>query len=95
MTREEKQDDARSTFVCNWLGDANILTNFNDRELIISRDDEDFPYLYITISTMSEEQGDKKIIELIEKQNYYEEMKRKRFITKLMQTHKEGEFKIL
>ena len=85
MTLKEKQDDARSTFVCNWLGDANILANFNDRGLIISRDDEDFPYLYITISAMSEEQGDEKIIELIEKQNHYDEMKRRRFITKLMQ----------
>ena len=85
MTLKEKQDNARLTFVCNWLGDANILANFNDRELIIGRDDEDFPYLYITISAMSEEQGDEKIIELIEKQNYYDDMKRRRFITKLMQ----------
>lgn len=84
MMRKEKQDDARSTFVCNWLGDADVLANFNDRELIIGRDNEDFPYLYITINTMSKEQGIKKINELIDKQNAYDDMKRKKFIDRLM-----------
>lgn len=85
MTLKEKQDVARTTFVKNWFGNANILANFNDRELIISGDDKDFPYLCVAISAIPEEQGDEKIIELVEKQNRYDEIKRRRFITKLMQ----------
>ena len=72
MTLKEKQDKARLNFVCNWLGDANILANANDHEIIMTTSfEDDIPYLYITISAMSEEQGNKKIHELLERQNYF------------------------
>lgn len=84
MTLKEKQDKACEKFVKDWLNEELVSANFNNRELVFNTNDKEFPYLYITISAMPEEQGDDKIIELIEKQNYYDTMKRHRFIDRLM-----------
>ena len=83
MTLMEKQGKARKEFICNWLNGELILANFNNRELIMETDNQEFPYIRLTITPLDEGQGDHKIIELIEKQTYYEDKLDKRRLRKL------------
>lgn len=83
MTLMEKQNKVRQEFIRNWLNDELILANFNNRELIIETHDKEFPYIRLTLAALDEEQGDKKIIEVIEKQNSYENIQDKRRLRKL------------
>lgn len=83
MTMMEKQDKVRAEFVQNWFNDEFILANFNNRELIIETDNKDFPYIRLSIATLTDEQGDNKIIELNEKQKYFEDMQDRRRLKKL------------
>ena len=83
MTMMEKQDKVRAEFVQNWFNDELILANFNNRELIIETDNKDFPYIRLSIATLTDEQGDNKIIELNEKQKYFEGMQDRRRLRKL------------
>ncbi len=80
---KEKQDKARAEFIQNWFNDELILANFNNRDLIIETDNKDVPYIKLSISALTDEQGDNKIIELNEKQKYFEEMLDKRRLRKL------------
>lgn len=79
----EKQDKVREEFVKNWFHEELISANFNNRELIINTDNKDFPYIRLTIAALNDEQGDNKIIELIEKQNAYDDKLDKRRLRKL------------
>lgn len=79
----EKQEKVRKEFIQNWLNDELILANFNNRDLIIETGNKDFPYIKLSIAALTEEQGDNKIIELIEKQNSYEDIVDKRRLKKL------------
>ena len=83
MTLMEKQNKARKEFIRNWLNDGRILANFNNRELIIETDNQEFPYIRLAITPLDETQGDNKITELIEKQTYYEDKLDKRRLRKL------------
>lgn len=83
MTRKEKQDKAREEFVKSWLNDELILVNFNNRNLVFETNNKDFPYIELSISALTNEQGDNKIIELNEKQKYFENMLDKRRLRKL------------
>ena len=83
MALMEKQNKVRQEFIRNWLNDELILANFNNRELIIETRDKEFPYIRLTLAALDEEQGDKKIIEVIEKQNSYENIQDKRRLRKL------------
>ena len=65
------------------FGILNILANYNNRELIIETHNDDFPYIRLTLAALDEEQGDKKIIELLEKQTGYETAQDKRRLRKL------------
>ena len=85
MTLMEKQNKAREKFVKNWLNEELVSANFNNRELIFNTGDEEFPYIRLTIAALNEEQGDEKIIELIEKQNAYEDILDKRRIKKVFE----------
>ena len=85
MTLMEKQNKAREKFVKNWLNEELVSVNFNNHELIFNTGDEEFPYIRLTITALNEEQGDEKIIELIEKQNAYEDMLDKRRIKKVFE----------
>ena len=67
----KKQDRVRKDFIRNWFNDEFILANFNDRELIIETGNKEFPFIRLTLAALDEEQGDKRISELIEKQNIY------------------------
>lgn len=83
MTLMERQNEARKEFIKNWFNDELILANFNNRELIIETNDKKFPYMRLTLAALDEEQGDKKITELIEKQYSYEDAQDKRRLRKL------------
>lgn len=83
MTLREKQDKVREDFVKNWLDEELVSANFNNRELIFSTGNKEFPHIRLTISTLNEEQSDEKIIEVIEKQNTYEDILNKRRLRKL------------
>lgn len=83
MTLMERQNEARKEFIQNWFNDELILANFNNRELIIETNDKEFPYMRLTLTALDEEQGDKKITELIEKQYSYEGVQDKRRLRKL------------
>lgn len=83
MTLMEKQDKVREEFVKNWFHEELIFANFNNRELIINTGNKDFPYIRLTIAALNDEQGDNKIIELIEKQNAYDDKLDKRRLRKL------------
>ena len=83
MTLMEKQNKARKEFIQNWLNEELILVNFNNRELIVETDNQEFPYIRLTLTPLDEERGDEKITELIERQNYYEDKQDKRRLRKL------------
>lgn len=83
MTRMEKQNNVRKGFIEDWLNEEKILVNFNNRELIIETDNQEFPYVRLTLTPLNEEEGDRKIMELIEKQESYDEMRDRRRLQKL------------
>jgi hypothetical protein len=83
MTLKEKQDKARKEFIQNWFNDELILANFNNRDLIIETGDKDVPYIKLSITALTDEQGDNQIIELNEKQKIFEDMLDKRRLRKL------------
>lgn len=83
MTLREKQNKARKEFVQNWFHDELILANFNNRDLIMKTGNKDFPYIKMSIIPLTEEQGDNKIVELIEQQKAFEDMLDKRHLRKL------------
>lgn len=83
MSLMRKQNKVCEEFIRNWFNDELILANFNNRELIIETHDKEFPYIRLTLAALDEEQGDKKIIELIEKQYSYENAQDKRRLRKL------------
>ena len=85
MALIEKQDKVREDFVKNWLNEELVSANFNNRELIFNTGNKEFPYIRLTIAALNDEQGDEKIIELIEKQNAYEDMLDKRRIKKVFE----------
>ena len=85
MTLMEKQNKVREKFVKNWLNEELVSANFNNRELIFRTDDKEFPYIRLTIAALNDEQGDEKIIELIEKQNSYEDRLNRRRIKKVFE----------
>jgi hypothetical protein len=85
MTLMEKQNKAREKFIKNWLNEELVFANFNNRELIFNTGDKEFPYIRLTIAALNDEQGDEKIIELIEKQNTYEDILNKRRIKKVFE----------
>ena len=79
----EKQDKARKEFIQNWFNDELISVNFNNRYLIIETGNKDFPYIKLSVAALNDEQGDNEIIELNEKQKYYEDKLDKRRLRKL------------
>ena len=83
MTLMEKQCKVRKEFVQNWLNDELIFANFNNLDLIIETGDGDFPYIKLSISSLTDKQGDKEIIELNERQKALEERLEKRRLRKL------------
>ena len=83
MTMIEKQNKMREEFIKNQFNEEHILANYNNRELIIETDNQEFPYIRLTIAPLDEAQGDHKIVELIEKQTFYEDMLDKRRLRKL------------
>jgi hypothetical protein len=83
MTLKEKQDKARKEFIQNWFNDELILANFNNRDLIIETGDKDVPYIKLSITALTDQQGDNQIIELNEKQKIFEDMLDKRRLRKL------------
>lgn len=83
MSLMSKQKKTREEFIKNWFNDELISANFNNRELIIETHDKEFPYIRLTLAALDEEQGDKKIIELNERQKAYEDMEDKRRLSKL------------
>ena len=85
MTLMERQDKIREKFVKDWLNEELVSANFNNREMIFNTGDKEFPYIRLTIAAISDEQGNKKIIELIEKQNAYEDILNKRRIKKVFE----------
>ena len=85
MTLMEKQNKVREKFVKDWLNEELVSANFNNRELIFNTGDEEFPYIRLTIAALCDEQGNEKIIELIEKQNAYEDILNKRRIKKVFE----------
>lgn len=85
MTLREKQDKIREKFVKDWLNEELVSANFNNRELIFNTGDKELPYIRLTIAALNDEQGDNKIIELIEKQNIYDDMMDKRHIKKVFE----------
>ena len=85
MTLMEKQNKVREKFVKNWLNEELVSANFNNRELIFRTGDKEFPYIRLTIAALNDEQGDEKIIELIEKQNSYEDRLNRRRIKKVFE----------
>lgn len=74
MTLAEKQHVARLNFICNWLEDANIVANYNDKDIVIATNDKNFPYIKLSIATLDDEQGAIKIFELVNKQSAYNEI---------------------
>ena len=85
MTLMEKQNKVREEFVKNWLNEESVSANFNNRELIFNTGDKEFPYICLTIASLCNEQGDEKIIELIEKQKAYEDILNRRRIKKVFE----------
>lgn len=85
MTLMERQDKIREKFVKDWLNEELVSANFNNRELIFNTGDKELPYIRLTIATLNDEQGDEKIIELIEKQNAYEDILNRRRIKKVFE----------
>ena len=85
MTLMEKQNKVREEFVKNWLNEELVSANFNNRELVFNTGNKEFPYIRLTIAALNDEQGDEKIIELIEKQNAYEDILNKRRIKKVFE----------
>lgn len=85
MTLMEKQDKIREKFVKDWLNEELVSANFNNRELVFNTGNKEFPYVRLTIAALNDEQGDEKIIELIEKQNAYEDILNKRRIKKIFE----------
>jgi len=83
MTLKEKQDKARKEFIQNWFNDELILANFNNRDFIIETGDKDVPYIKLSITALTDEQGDNQIIELNEKQKIFEDMQDRRRLRKL------------
>ena len=82
MTLMEKQDKIREKFVKDWFNEKSVSVNFNNRELVFNTGNKEFPYIRLIIAALNDEQGDEKIIELIEKQNAYEDILNKRRIKK-------------
>lgn len=85
MTLMERQDKIREKFIKDWLNEELVSANFNNRELVFNTGDKEFPYIRLTIAALNDEQGDEKIIELIEKQNTYEDILNKRRIKKVFE----------
>lgn len=85
MTLMEKQDKIREKFIKDWLNEELVSANFNNRELVFNTGNKEFPYVRLTIAALNDEQGDEKIIELIEKQNAYEDILNKRRIKKVFE----------
>ena len=83
MTLKEKQDKARKEFIQNWFNDELILANFNNRDFIIETGNKDVPYIKLSITALTDEQGDNQIIELNKKQKYFEDMRDRRRLKKL------------
>jgi len=78
MSLAEKQHAARLNFINSWLNGANVVANYNDKDIIIATADKDFPYIKVSVAALNEEIGDNKITELIEKQKYSDEWKLRR-----------------
>lgn len=72
MALFEKQRKARKNFVEKIFSKEKVLENYSDQELIIKNNDENFPYLYITISAVREEVGFEKLSKLKNKKEYVE-----------------------
>jgi hypothetical protein len=85
MTLMEKQNKIREKFVKDWFNEELVSANFNNRELVFNTGDKEFPYIRLTIAALNDEQGNEKIIELIEKQNAYEDILNKQRIKKVFE----------
>ena len=72
MALFEKQKECRKNFVEKVFHKDKILENYSDFELVLKNDDEDFPYIYITVSAITKESGLKRISELKTKREYIE-----------------------
>jgi hypothetical protein len=82
MTLAEKQHAARLDFISNWLEDANIVANYNDMDIIIATNNENFPYIKLSIAALDEERGATKAFELIIKQSASNDIMYKRRLKK-------------
>ena len=70
MTIEEKQNAAREEFIIKYLKDANILANWNNREIIIENTGEtkdEYPYWIVHVVAASEKMGNEEIAEIKER----------------------------
>lgn len=82
MTLAEKQHTARLDFISNWLEDANIVANYNDMDIVIATNNEDFPYIKLSIAALDNEYGATKIFELVNKQSACNEIMYRRRLRK-------------
>lgn len=82
MTLAEKQHAARLDFINDWLKDANIVANYNDLDIVIATDNEDFPYIKLSIAALDEERGATKAFELTIKQSAYNDIMYRRRLRK-------------
>ena len=82
MTLAEKQQAARLDFISNWLEDANIVANYNDRDIVIATNNEDFPYIKLSIAALDGERGTTKAFELTIKQSAYNDIMYRRHLRK-------------
>jgi len=86
MTLAEKQHAARLDFISNWLEDANIVANYNDMDIVIATNNEDFPYIKLSIAALNDELGEIKKFELINRQSVHNDIEHKRLLRKRMTT---------
>jgi len=80
MTLAEKQHAARLDFISNWLEDANIVANYNDMDIVIATNNEDFPYIKLSIAALDDERGSTKAFELTIKQSAYNDIMYRRHL---------------
>ena len=80
----ERQNEIRKQVVDTMLNSIEPVINYENREIIIKTDSSEFPYIRLSISAMTEEVGNEKIIELCDKSKFLTEKRMRRFIYKMM-----------
>lgn len=84
MSKTSNVQTVKNWIAEKFLKDTEIVANWQNGQIILKTNSEDFPYAEIRIRPMTEEVGDELITEVLDKNKSYEEHKRNRFIAKLM-----------